>query len=199
MKIGLYGGTFSPVHLGHVRAAEAFIALEKPDLFIVMPAGVPPHKNCEVLDGKVRFEMCKAAFSELDGNVSVSDFELLKEGKSYTYETVMHLKEIYPDADIYVLCGEDMALTLDKWYRAEELLTMCAFRVVPRGNDRERLLEKVNSLKTRFGADVDLIDIEPLEISSTEIRDMISSGEDENMPLPEKVLEIINEKQLYRS
>ena len=200
MKIGLYGGTFSPVHLGHVRAARAFLEDVLPDLLIIMPAGNPPHKNeWGGVGAQCRFEMCEAAFKAVSDRVAVSDYEIKKNAKCYTYETVTHLKEIYPGSDITVLCGEDMILCLDEWFEAEKLMKQCSFKALARGSNNKKLKEKIALLNKKYGADISLIAAEPIEISSTEIRNMIANGEDVSSFVPEKVLEIINEKHLYRS
>lgn len=200
MKIGIYGGTFSPVHLGHVRAARAFLDDVLPDLLIIMPAGNPPHKNeWGSVNAQDRFEMCKAAFEDISDRISVSDFEIKKSAKCYTYETVMYLKEKYPDSDFTVLCGEDMILCLDEWFEAEQLMKQCSFKALARGNNNKKLEEKIALLNEKYGADISLIAAEPIEISSTEIRNMIANGEDVSSFVPEKVLGIINKKHLYRS
>ncbi|MDO4846101.1 MAG: nicotinate-nicotinamide nucleotide adenylyltransferase, partial [Oscillospiraceae bacterium] len=105
-RIGLFGGSFNPVHKGHVFAAESFIRLLALDKLIVMPAADPPHK--ELADGSpdaaLRLRMLRAAMADVP-NVEVSDLELRRGGKSYTYDTLLQLSAIYPDDELYLLMG----------------------------------------------------------------------------------------------
>ena len=122
MKIGLYGGTFSPPHLGHIRAARCFVDGVGLDKLIIMPAGIPPHKAVlDPIPNDKRFEMSKLAFSSVG---EVSDYEMNNEGASFTYLTLRWLKTQY-DGEIYLCMGEDMFLCLDKWREAEEIFASC--------------------------------------------------------------------------
>ena len=144
MKIGLYGGTFSPPHLGHIRAAECFKEGAELDKLIVMPAGIPPHKAVNnPIDQKKREEMVRIAF---EGIGEVSDYEMKKEGASYTYLTLRWLKEQY-DADIYLCMGEDMFLSLDKWREAEEIFDSSIVLCLKR---EATSFEAIDNKKTEF-------------------------------------------------
>lgn len=197
MKIGIYGGTFSPVHNGHVRAAKLFIEKAELDKLLIMPAGIPPHKTVSYpVDATLRFEMCKAAFEDISDVIEVSDFEINKSGKSYTVETVEHFCD---QGDISVLCGEDMICSLDTWFRAVDLMKTCSFYALARENGGEsRVAEAADRLIRDYGASVTVIYEQPLEISSTEIRDAVSKGKDVSGLVPAKVYEIINKYGLYR-
>lgn len=196
MKTGIYGGTFSPVHNGHVRAAELFLENLSLDRLVIMPAGIPPHKEVrEQVDGFVRYEMCQAAFLPLSDKVEVSDFEIKKEGKSYTIDTVSH----FEDDELWLLCGEDMLLCLDKWYRAEELMRRCSFAVLARTHGSgETIYRYAEKLRSEYGAQIEIIDGEPFEVSSTEIREKVRCGTDVSALVPTEVLKIINDRDLYR-
>ena len=125
MNIGLYGGSFDPVHKGHVRAARTFVRQFEPEKLIVMPCRVPPHK--EKIAGasdEARLRMLEATFAK-DEKIEVSDYELKKDGVSYTVETLRELKKRYPDHRILLVVGTDMYLTLREWKEAGELLSLC--------------------------------------------------------------------------
>ena len=119
MRIGIYGGTFSPVHNGHVAAARAFMAQMWLDILYVIPTGLTPHKemqgNATAAD---RLEMLRLAFDDMEG-VVVSDMEVRRAGKSYTVDTLRALSR--PEDRLFLLCGTDMMLTLDSWREPEEI------------------------------------------------------------------------------
>lgn len=196
MKTGIYGGTFSPVHNGHVRAAELFLEKLSLDRLIIMPAGIPPHKEVtQKVDGAIRYEMCLAAFLPLSDKVEVSDFEIKKDGKSYTIDTARH----FEGDELWILCGEDMLLSLDTWYRADELMRRCSFAALSRTlGENEKMRLHAEKLRDEYGAVIEIIDAEPFEVSSTEIREKVKSGEDISSLVPGGVLEIINDRNLYR-
>ena len=115
MKTGVFGGTFNPVHKGHIMLAEYCMDSVGLDRIIMIPTAVPPHKISKNLASENdRLNMCELACKGKK-NFSVSDIEIKRQGKSYTYETVTQLKEIYPDDHLYTIMGADMFLTLDRW------------------------------------------------------------------------------------
>jgi len=198
MKIGIYGGTFSPVHNGHVRAALLFMEYVKLDKLMIMPAGIPPHKEMKCpVSAETRLEMCKAAYLSLSPIVEVSDYEIKKEGKSYTVLTVEHFED---EGELCILCGEDMICCLDSWYRAEELMKKAEFAVMARKDDGlSRVEAAAERLRREYGAKITVIKEPALEISSTGVREAIKSGLDVAEMVPPAVLDIINEKGLYRN
>lgn len=199
MKIGIYGGTFSPPHNGHVNAARMFAAAESLDKLLIIPTFIPPHKTeTSAVPAEERLEMCRLAFT--DDNFDVSDMEVRRKGKSYTFDTLTELKEMYRSDDFYLLCGTDMLLSFEKWYRFADILSMCTVVCMRREENAEtgvKLAEKIVELKEQCAADVRLIDAPPLEVSSTEIREKLSRGENVNDLLPTDVYRYIKEKGLY--
>lgn len=199
MKIGIYGGTFSPPHNGHVNAARMFAAAESLDKLLIIPTFIPPHKiETSAVPAEERLEMCRLAFT--DDNFDVSDIEVRRKGKSYTFDTLTELKEMYRSDDFYLLCGTDMLLSFEKWYRFADILSMCTVVCMRREENAEtgvKLAEKIVELKEQCAADVRLIDAPPLEVSSTEIREKLSRGENVNDLLPTDVYRYIKEKGLY--
>ena len=128
MKIGIYGGTFNPPHLGHVTAARAAAELLKLDKLLLVPAGLPPHKNLPAGSPtpQQRLEMTRLAAEQtgLGGRVEVADLEVHREGKSYTSDTLAALKARYPDDELWLLMGTDMFLTLQAWHAPEEIFAL---------------------------------------------------------------------------
>ena len=123
MKTGIFGGTFNPVHKGHIMLAEYCMDSVRLDRIIMIPTAVPPHKISKNLASENdRLNMCELACKGKK-NFSVSDIEIKRQGKSYTYETVTQLKEIYPDDHLYTIMGADMFLTLDRWKNPKIILS----------------------------------------------------------------------------
>ena len=198
MRIGIFGGTFSPVHKGHVEAAKAFIEQMWLDVLFVIPTGVSPHK--QMSDGASDYDrlmMCTLAFEGVEG-VIVSDLEIRRKGKSYTIDTI---REIYnPDNRLFLLCGTDMMLTLDTWREADEIFKL-AYPVYMRREDdeaiKELIIKKNTEYKQKYGKIVTRIVADPVEVSSSEIRGRIKAGADICDLVPKKVADYIKEKGLY--
>ncbi len=197
-RVGIYGGTFAPIHNGHVRAAKAFMEQMKLDYLLVIPAYLPPHKQIDAADDPaVRLRMCELAFKGTDG-VVVSDMEIARGGKSFTYYTLKELER--PDTRLFFLCGTDMVLTFDTWYRFEDIFKMCYPVYVRRENDpiiTERIVAKITEYREKYGVMFRKIMTEPFEISSTDIRRAVREGRDISALVPREVEEFIKEKGLY--
>ncbi len=197
-RIGIYGGTFNPPHLGHVKAAEAFRASVELDTLIIIPDYLPPHKQyISSVSAADRFEMCVLAFSHING-VEFSDIEIKRGGKSYTVNTLRELSN--ENSELFFLCGEDMFLTLDKWYQFEEIFRRATICYVKRIDDESKDW-KLNSFeqmyRDKYGAKIIAIESDVVEVSSSEIREAILSDKDQGILLPESVLSYIKERGLY--
>ncbi len=196
-RIGLYGGTFAPPHLGHRYAVETLAKSIPLDRILIMPTAIPPHKA--MVQGDTpgqRLTMCRLAFGDIP-NVEVSDYEITKGGVSYTVETLEHLTR--PGREIVLLCGSDMLLTLDSWRRATDIFSMAEIVCVPRyEQDREELLVKGAFYQKTYGARVTILSAMPRVMSSTEIRQRIRSGRGLEKVLPESVAEYVRREGLYR-
>lgn len=182
MKIAIYGGSFNPPHLGHVEAARTVAAVLAPDRLLIVPASVPPHKA--LADGsptaQQRLELCRLAFADIPG-AEISEIELRREGKSYSYDTVRLLREENPDVQLILVVGTDMLLSFEKWYQFRYLLENCTLAVLARGeDDLDELRAAAAYLRESYDADVTVLPHEPIAISSETIRERLGmrGGED---------------------
>lgn len=204
MKIGIYGGTFNPPHLGHVTAARAVFELLKLDRLLVIPAGLPPHKDLpdHSPTAAQRLEMTRLAAEQmgLDGKVEVLDLELSRAGKSYTSDTLAQLKERYPDDELWLLMGTDMFLTLQAWHAPEEILSLAGIAAFGRTEaDTEELfsVQRDYLYKTYPQARIFTLTIPGvIDVSSTELRQKLAAGEGGAL-LPPAVYGYILRQGLY--
>ncbi len=198
IRTGLFGGTFAPPHLGHVHAVETILERMNFDEILVMPTAVPPHKVKAKGDTpELRLEMCRAAFGELE-HVRVSEYEIRKGGVSYTVETLEHFAETEPEREIHLICGTDMFLTLDKWFRVADIFNLAKIVCIPRDDtDLDILREKQAEYTGTYLAQTEILASDPIDMSSTEIRRRIEAGEDLTDCLPAAVIEIIKRENLY--
>lgn len=197
--IGLFGGTFDPVHLGHRYILEAALKALDLEKVIVMPAKIPPHKSISGFSTeKQRFEMCRLAFSDLD-KVEVSDYELRNECKSYSFYTVSHIKEMYPDHKICFIMGSDQLMSFRQWYRYSDLLSMATILSVSRDDEvSDHTLKEYAESLIREGGDVITLSVKPFEISSTQIREDIKNNIDCSCYLDKNVVKYILDNSLYK-
>ena len=199
-KLGIYGGTFSPPHKGHVGAAEAFASAISLDKLLIIPDFLPPHKQ---IDGEAdvsdRMEMCRLAFSHVNG-AEISELEIKRGGKSYTALTLAELSS--DEHDLYFLCGTDMFLTLDEWYMPEEifrLATICYVRRESDKNESNTIKVRTKEYVEKFNARIIPISASVKEISSSEIRRAIKMGDARiSELLPKAVFDYIKDRRLYK-
>ncbi len=193
-KLGIYGGTYAPVHNGHIGAALEFKRQFALDKLLIIPTAVSPHKDMPKGDStEHRFNMLNLAFQGYDG-IEVSDFELTKPGKSYTVDTLRHFHKV--DTDLYFLCGTDMLLCMHEWYKAREIAKLATLVYTRRESDRELdddIEAQTEMLKRKYGFRIEVLKMNPLELSSTLIR----NTSDKTPFLPEAVARYIEENDLY--
>ena len=219
-RIGLFGGTFNPIHSGHLRAAEKVQEAFALDKIYLIPAALPPHKEPGgVSDAKDRMEMTRLAVSNTPG-VVVSNVELKRSGPSYTVDTVSHFKSKFPeDTELYFILGLDAFLEIDTWKSYMDLFHLISFIVMTRPDRSHRdaammwetleayIISNISS-GYRYSESkscyvhndkqpIFAIDVEPLDISSTHIRKLIKEGSSAGSMLPEKVEAFIINKGLY--
>ena len=198
-RVGIYGGTFAPPHVGHVEAAKAFMKQMRLDYLYVIPAAIPPHKQCNfIVDPIHRLAMCDLAFSGIDGLI-VSDLELRRGGVSYTVDTLRELTA--PDTRLFLFCGTDMFLTLDQWYQADEIFKLCYPIYIRRENDQfitNKILKKIGEYTEKYNAVVRRVVTEPIELSSSRVRKTIAEGGDISGMVDPKVKMYIEDHGLFR-
>ena len=195
--VGIYGGSFSPPHRGHISAVIGFSEVLKPDKLMIIPTYEPPHKvladGVSALD---RLAMCRLAFADIP-RVEVSDMEIVREGKSYTSDTLRELTA--PHRKLAFLIGTDMMLTLDAWHEQEVIFSLADLYCVRRESDAAMTLAiaKKNAIyNEKFGKTVRILDTPIQEVSSTEIRASLSRGEKPEYLTP-SVLAYLRERGLY--
>ena len=180
MKLGIYGGTFNPIHLGHVHLLREFIRRLGLEKVLLIPAGTPPHKAApDLAPAEDRLSMCALAAKEIEGApVEASRIEIDRAGKSYTADTLNTLRGENPDDEFYLLMGEDMFLTVHQWVRPQEICRQAVLCVSPRSEDgMERLLLQKLKLEAEFAARCRVEDIPYFPAASTQIRELIGRGE----------------------
>ena len=173
MKTGIYGGTFNPPHIGHVYAARAAMKQLGLDRMLVIPTGQPPHKAMPAgsPEPRMRLEMVRLAFERMD-NTRVLDLEIIREGKSYTSETLEQIRQMYPDDELYLLMGTDMYCTLDQWYNAEKILSAAVPAVFERGENESMAIEhKSHVYRKHFAVQTRKIKADICPVSSSQIRE----------------------------
>lgn len=184
MRIAVFGGTFNPIHIGHVNVIRSVLKELKPDKLILMPTHIPPHKNaCDLASDEHRLEMCRLTAAEF-ASVTVDDYELQNSGRSYTVSTMEHLRQIYPKDELYFVMGSDMTKTFLTWYQPKRITELCKLCCLSRSDKDSRVLLKYIDDIRAIGADCSIIESDPVEISSTKVRaDIIAYGESFGMLL----------------
>jgi len=188
MKVGILGGTFNPIHIGHLILAEEAREKLKLDKIIFVPAYLPPHKdNSDIARAKERLSMLKLA---LKGNkcFSASDIEIKREGRSYTIDTIKEFKKVFPNDELYFIIGSDLLKYLDEWKDLSDIIKLVKFIVATRpGYPLEKIPAYISTLPIRA-----------VDISAFEVRSAISQGKSFRYLVPEKVFEYITRRKLYR-
>lgn len=197
-KVGIIGGTFDPIHYGHLIAAQWAKDKFNLDLVIFIPAANPPHKDSkEVLDKSYRYTMVNLAIDDNE-NFTISDYEMKKNGKSYTVETLKHYKEVYGQAELFFIMGLDSLLSLDTWKDVEGLIDLCTFIVATRPGyiiDHNNTI--YDKLPNRIWDKVVYLEIPDIEISSSLIRDRVGQGKSIKYLVPDAIEKYIYDNNIY--
>lgn len=180
MKIGIYGGTFDPPHLGHMEAAKAAMDQLSLDRLIIIPDREPPHKGLptDAASPQQRLEMARLMADGIGPRAEASDLELKREGKSYTADTVEELHEAFPDDELWLLMGTDMFLTVQNWYQPERIFQYAGVAAFSRSHDDtgEMFEEQSQYLSERFHARTTIVNLPQIhEIASRDLRRMLAS------------------------
>ena len=190
MRIGILGGTFNPVHNGHIRLAEFSGKKLKLDKIIFIPVNIPPHKKgSDIIDPLFRYDMVRLAIEGMP-NFEASDIEVRKDGTSYSVETLKVLKEKFgPEAELYFITGADSLYELAEWKDVDEIFALARFVVANRPG--------FTVAKVPEG--IETIEVPEMDISSSEIRAKIRNGATVKGIVPDKVISYIEEKGLYKN
>lgn len=197
-RIGILGGTFNPLHLGHLIAAQEVLNKINLDRIVFIPSGDPPHKRKEDLaSAKDRYEMVKLSIED-NKYFDISDIEIKRQGKTYTYDTLKELHKIYYGNSIHFIIGYDAFRDIDSWMNIDEVFKLANFIVVNRGQSKDELLEEAKKKEIKYNTKIDIVNIPNIEISSTNIRDRVNENKSINYLVCDRVREYIFKKGLYR-
>lgn len=199
VRIGVMGGSFDPIHYGHLVLAEEVRQHFNLDRVIFIPVGKAPHKSVyKMAHEDIRFEMVQLAIAD-NPYFEVSRMEIDSEGTSYTVHTLEKMKAMFGNrAKLYFITGADTLLDLENWYQVDKVLKLCTFVGATRpGYVSEALTEKAEALRIQFDAEIELIAIPGLAISSTEIRDRLKKGVTVKYLLPDSVERFILREAVY--
>lgn len=197
-KIGIMGGTFNPIHYGHLTLARTSYEVCELDEVIFIPTGQPYLKNQSNLASKeMRLEMTKLAIEDIPF-FSWSNLEQKREGNTYTCDTIKELRLLYPQVRFYFIMGADSLFSIENWKNPEIIFEYCTLVVAVRDEKAmDELQKKGDDLSQRFGAVVELLPMHQIHISSTDIRNRIMRREGINELLPPKVADYIRYHHLY--
>ncbi|WP_302368082.1 nicotinate (nicotinamide) nucleotide adenylyltransferase [Ruminococcus champanellensis] len=195
-RIALFGGSFNPIHNGHLHLAQTVHQQCGLDRMLLMPSGTAPHKSSDAYAPAAdRLAMCRLA-AEPYPWLEVSDYELTKPGKSYTVETLRYLHSRFPEDALFLLTGSDMLLSFDSWYCWQEILTLAGLLCVSRGTEPEDVLRQKAAELSSYGQ-VTVVHAKPLPMSSSQIRHKIELCRKFSCYLPENVVQYIMLHRLY--
>jgi nicotinate-nucleotide adenylyltransferase len=202
-KIGIFGGSFNPIHIGHLHLAESARVQFDMERVIFIPTGMNPFKYKEkqrndISERKSRYEMvCLATKS--NPYFEVSPIEINRVGKTYTIDTIRKVKESYPDKELYFIAGADIIFSITKWRKIDEVFRQTAFIVAERpGYPNAKLRRTIARLKHRYQARIYLMMLSGMDITSTDIRKRIKAGKSVRYLIPDEVNAYIQDKHLYR-
>ncbi len=199
-KVGIMGGTFNPIHIGHLILAQRAMEELSLDEVWFIPTGCSYMKkdSVDILSGQERLEMVRLAVQD-NPKMKCLDIEIKRNGYTYSYETLEQLNRENPDTAFYFIFGADCLFSIEKWKYPERIFDSCTIAAAVRnGASVDAMEAKSAELKERYGADICLVPFPNLEISSTDIRERIRMGKSVRYLLPENVLAYIEEKRFYR-
>ena len=195
-KLLFYGGAFDPPHKGHERLLEAAVQELDPDIALIIPTGVSPHKKRSATPFWTRFEMC-SVFRRYSDRLKISALER-RGHRCYTIETIKRLRKRYPDHDLYMLIGSDMLPSFHTWHLYRRIMAGCTIVAGCRDDADEAAFNEAAERLKKEGGKFVLLRFEPVEISSTQLRRTLAEGGDASEYLSEEALRVIGRKGLYR-
>lgn len=197
-KIGIMGGTFNPIHIGHLILAERAMEENGLDEIWLIPTGCSyMKKNLDVVSGEERFAMASLAVEGRE-KIKCMDIEIKRTGYTYSYETLEQLRNLYPNHEFYFIFGADCLFTIENWKYPERIFSNCkVIAAVRNGSSQASMEQKKMELEQKFQAEIRLLPFLNLEISSTELRERIRLGKSVNYLIPDNVISYIAEKKFY--
>ncbi len=197
-KVGIMGGTFDPIHYGHLILAQNALETYDLDEIMFVPSGTPWLKDStKVLSRNKRVSMTGIAIED-NPKFALSTIEIDREGNSYSYETVEELKKEYPETDFYFILGADSLLEIEKWKHPDRLMAECTLLAAVRDNcDEEGLKKQICYLEEKYNAVICILPARRIDISSSDIRNLISEGKSVRYMLPNQVIKFIEKNHLY--
>lgn len=193
MRTGIFGGSFDPPHKGHARIALAAKKELKLDRIIMVPTGQAPHKPDIAAETADRVNMCRSLCEKYGFEMSL--YEAEKEGNCYTADLLEYFASVYPEDEFFLIVGGDSLDYMDKWYEPERIFEKCRVVVARRSGVADK---KAGILRKKFGAEIDFLNCSLVDVSSTEIRERISGGQDFSELIEPETAEYIRENNLYR-
>ena len=197
-KVGIMGGTFDPIHIGHLILGENAYLQFGLDKVVFMPSGNPPHKKDR--DGGTdlqRMDMVKLAIAS-NTHFEISDIEMNEEGYTYTYRTLEKLVKEHPDTEYYFIIGADSLFYFDTWKNPQRIADACTLVVATRNHTSdEKLDEKIEFVRKRFNANIEKLDTENIDCSSSQIRSWIKEGHTVKYYVPDTVINYIHTYHVY--
>jgi len=197
-KIGILGGTFNPIHFGHLIIAEQALSEFKLDQVLIMPSGNSYlKKDMKMPEAEVRLLMARLAVSD-NPSFSVSDMEIRRGGNTYTADTIEELNSLYPEDALFFITGADALHEMKKWVTPERIFSGCTVITSVRNNEGLSELNKdIDFYKEHYDAKIELLHTTNIDISSSMIRELIKNGRSVRYYLPEAVRRFIYEQHLY--
>ncbi|MGN1235776.1 MAG: nicotinate (nicotinamide) nucleotide adenylyltransferase [Christensenellaceae bacterium] len=197
MRIGLFGGTFDPVHREHIALAKCAVESLRLDKLIVIPASIPPHKrNKKIASGEDRLAMCRLAFT--DEKEEVSDWELSRRDTSFSYLTCRHFRSLYPEDELFFLMGTDMFDCFDSWKNPDDIVQNVTLAVCLREKPLDYYMDKHEAFVNQYQRDFVQFPFVGDEVSSTRLRTVATLGEDVSKWTSREVALYIERRRLYR-
>ena len=198
-RLGIFGGTFNPPHKGHIYIVKEALIGAKLDKVIFMPCLQPPHKSVAGdVSAEHRYEMTKLAIQN-EPRFEISDLEIKSGGPSYTAKTLEILKKEYPTSRLCFVLGGDSLRDLEKWYHPERIFSLAEIVALRRGGIEDRTFEEsAEAYRSKYDAEITVVDISPVKVSSSEIRKLLSEGRDVRHIMDEAVLEYIQKQGIYK-
>ncbi len=197
-RLGIFGGTFNPPHKGHIYIAKKAIDGAGLDKVVFMPCLQPPHKSVAGdVSAEHRYEMTKLAIQN-ETRFEISDLEIKSDGPSYTAKTLEMLKKQYPASRLCFVLGGDSLRDMEKWYHPERIFALAEIVALRRGGIQDKVFDQsVELYRSKYGARITAVDISPVEVSSSQIRRLISEGKDVSHIMDDDVLRYIRKNGIY--